>query len=308
MTRISLASTLIACLAAASPAASQPTQPQAGATTEENILVEGARADPRAMVVDTINRAGVVPLARFEDKICPGVVGLAPAPAEKVLQLIRADIAALGGNLQNIGCTANATVIFTPEPAEFVRKLAVKQPGFFNFSPAGLKQFTATPRPVVSWHVTEVRDRDGNELGNTRELGMAKAKILNQTAAAGVPMNARVLRNTGATHLYTSSREDMLFGFAVVDSSRIQGKTMEQLAALATLHLMLDIKQNAGANNPASILSLFDERAAGAAVPDGLSSFDRAMIEGLYRPQENNRSAVQQLSQIAAAVRKASDR
>jgi len=32
------------------------------------------------------------------------------------------------------------------------------------------------------------------------------------------------------------------------------------------------------------------------------------MIEGLYRPQENNRSAVQQLSQIAAAVRKASDR
>jgi len=225
-----------------------------------------------------------------------------------VLQLIRADIAALGGNLQNIGCTANATVIFTPEPAEFVRKLAVKQPGFFNFSPAGLKQFTATPRPVVSWHVTEVRDRDGNELGNTREVGMAKLRILDQPAAAGVPMNARVLRNTGATHLYTSSREDMLFGFAVVDSSRIQGKTMEQLAALATLHLMLDIKQNAGANNPASILSLFDERPAGAAVPDGLSSFDRAMIEGLYRPQENNRSAVQQLSQIAAAVRKASDR
>jgi hypothetical protein len=308
MTNVPLAPSLIAFLAAAAPAASQPAQPQTGGATEESILVEGTRADPRAMVVDTINRAGVVPLARFEEKICPGVVGLAPAPAEKVLQLIRADVAALGGNLQKIGCTANATVIFTPEPAEFVKKLAVKQPGFFNFSPAGLKQFTATPRPVVSWHVTEVRDRDGNELGNSRELGMAKARILDQPAAAGAPMNARVLRNTGATHLYTSSREEMLFGFAVVDAARIQGKTMEQLAALATLHLMLDIKQNASANNPASILSLFDERPTGAAVPDGLSNFDRAMIEGLYRPQENNRSAIQQLSQIAAAVRKASDR
>ena len=119
-------------------------------------------------------------------------------------------------------------------------------------------------------------------------------------------MSAKVLRNTGATHLATSSRADMLFGFAVIDAAKIQGKSMRQLADLATLHLLLEIKQDA-APNPGSILSLFNDRPEGAAAPPGLSSYDRAMVDGLYRPQENNRSAAQQFSQIATAVRKAGD-
>lgn len=299
MSRVRFASALAALLIS-SPVIAQTDQPK---PNDESILVEGQRAPAETIVRQTISGAGIIPLARFEDKICPGVVGLAPAQAEKMLQMIRADVVSLGGNIQKAGCTANATVIFTPEPAEFVRKLAVKEPGYFDFSPAGIKQFTAQPRPVVSWHVIEVRDRDGNELGNSRELGMAKAKLLDQPAAAGVPMNARVLRNTAASKLATSSRADMLFGFAVVDAARIQGKSMEQLAALATLHLLLEIKQDASAN-PASILSLFDERSVGATAPQGLSRFDRAMIEALYRPKENNRTAAQQFSQITTAVRR----
>ncbi len=300
MTRVHLA--LLVALAGV-PLNAQTTPPPAPAN--ESVLVEGYREQAETIVRETISGVGVWPLARFEDKICPGVVGLAPAQAEKLLQLIRDDVVSLGGDLQKAGCTANATVIFTPEPAEFVTKLAVKEPGYFDYSPVGIKQFTAKPRPVLSWHVNEVRDRDGNELGNSRELGMAKQKLMNMPAAAGAPMNARVLRNVSATHLYTSSREDMLFGFAVIDAGKIQGKTMEQLAALATLHLLLDIKQETDSRSPASILSLFDERPEGAAVPQGLSKFDRAMVEGLYRPQENNRTAPQQFSQIATAVRRA---
>jgi hypothetical protein len=219
-----------------------------------------------------------------------------------MLQLIRNNILELGGEVAQGGCTANATVIFTQEPVEFVKKMAVKQPAYFDLSPGGFKQFTAKPRPVVSWHVEEFRDRDGNELGDSRELGMAKAKILDQPASAGVPMAARVLRNAGASHLSTNGRSDMLFGFVVIDSAKLAGKTMEQLAALATLHLLLDVKQEAGAN-AASILSLFDEKRASA--PPGFSSYDRAMVEALYRPKENNRTPSQQFSQIATAVKKA---
>jgi hypothetical protein len=273
-------------------------------SSDENVVVEGQRVKAEAMVRDTIDGVGLLPLGRFEDKICPAVVGLAPAQADRLVQLLRANIAAFGGGLQKPGCTANATVIFTPQPADFVRQLAVKQPSYFSLSPAGIKSFTEKPRPVLSWHVIEMRDRDGNELGNSRELGMAKARILDQPAAAGAPMSAKVLRNTGATHLATSSRADMLFGFAVIDAAKIQGKSMEQLADLATLHLLLEIKQDAAAG-PSSILSLFNDRPEGAAPPPGFSSYDRAMIDGLYRPQENNRTPSQQFSQIATAVRKA---
>lgn len=271
---------------------------------DESILVEGRRIQPEAVVRETLDGAGVLPLGRFEEKVCPGVVGLAAEQATRMADMLRANILAFGGEVDKPGCTANATVIFTPNPADFVTRLAVKSPGYFSFSPAGLKQFTATPRPVLSWHVIEMRDRDGNELGNSRELGMAKARILDTNAAAGAPMNARVLRNTGASHLATSSRADMLFGFAVIDAAKIQGKSMQQLADLATLHLLLEIRQDAP-SNPGSILSLFDARPAGVSAPAGFSTMDRAMIDGLYRPKENNRTPSQQFSQIATAVRRA---
>jgi hypothetical protein len=276
----------------------------ATAPVDENVVVKGQRVQADAVVRSTLDGVGVIPLGRFEDKVCPGVVGLAPEQANRMLQMLRANVVALGGQVQDPGCTANATVIFTPSPADFVRKLAVKSPGYFDMSPRGVEQFTARPRPVISWHAIEMRDRDGNELGNSRELGMAKARILDQPAAAGAPMSARVLRNTAASHLQTSSRADMLFGFAVIDSAKIQGKSMEQLVDLATLHLLLEIKQDATPTAD-SILSLFDDRPANLAPPPGFSAYDRAMIEGLYRPQENNRTPSQQFSQIATAVRKA---
>jgi hypothetical protein len=299
MLRVRLGSALAALLISSSLNA-QSTPPP----VDESVVVEGQRVEAETMVRETISGAGVTPLARFEDKVCPGVVGLAQEQAERLLQMIRQNVTALGGKVDKAGCTANATVIFTEQPVEFVRKLAIKQPAYFDFSPAGIKQFTAQPRPVVSWHVEEFRDRDGNELGNSRELGMAKQRLMDQPAAAGAPMNARMLRNVAATRLYTSSRADMLFGFAVIDSGKIQGKTMEQLADVATLHLLLDIKPDA-ASNPASILSLFDDRAEGGGVPQGLSAYDRAMIEALYRPNDNNRTPSTQFSQIASAVRKA---
>ena len=303
MSRVRFAAALAALLAS-SPVLAQAGAVESPTPNDQPIVVEGQRVQAEAIVRDTLDGAGVLPLGRFEDKVCPGVVGLAAEQAERMLQVLRANVVALGGELDKPGCTANATVIFAPNPADFITKLAVKSPGYFSFSPAGLKQFTASPRPVFSWHVIEMRDRDGNELGNSRELGMAKARILDQPAAAGAPMSARVLRNTAASHLATSSRADMLFGFVVIDAARIQGKSMQQLADLATLHLLLEIKQGA-ATNPASILSLFDDRPPGASAPPGLSSYDRAMIQGLYGPNENNRTPAQQFSQIATAVRRA---
>ena len=272
---------------------------------DESILVEGQRLSINRMVSETINDAGYEALARFEDKICPGVVGLSLQQAVKVADMIRANIAALGGKLQDPGCTPNATVILVEQPVEFVKKFAKTQPGYFTMTPREFEQFTSQPRPVASWHVTETRDRDGQELGGSDKLSDRKKKLANTQAATSVGINARVVRQSAATRLYTNTREDMTFGFVVIDNQKLGGKTTRQLADLATLHLLLDIKQNAGERNRASILSLFEDRPEGAAAPDQLSSYDRAMVQALYAPSENNRTASQQFTQIATAVRKA---
>lgn len=298
MSRVRFASAL-AALIISSPL---PAQSDAPRTVDETIVVEGQRADPNAVVRDTIHLAGVAPLARFEDKVCPGVVGLGGEQSEKLVQMIRANIIALGGKVQSAGCTANATVIFTEQPVDLVKKLAKKEPGFFEFTPRELEEFTAKPRAVASWHVTETRDRDGNELGSADRISDKKRKLANANAALTEPMDARVLRNSGASRLSTNSRQDMILAFAVIDAAKTRDKNIGQLAALATVHLLLDVKQDSAAMNRGSILSLFEVRPKGAAAPEGLTATDRAMIEALYRPTENNRSARQQFSQIATAV------
>ena len=300
MSRVRFAVALSALLIS-TPLIAQSNDPQADG---ESILVEGQRTSVTRLVSETINDAGVEALARFEDPICPGVVGLGLVQAGKLADLIRANILALGGKLQVPGCTPNATVIIVDQPVEFVKQFAAKEPGFFTMTPRELDQFTSTPRAVASWHVTETRDRDGQELDGSDKVSDRKKRMSGTNAQTSVAINARVVRQSAATRLYTNTREDMMFGFAIIDREKLAGKSLRQLADLATLHLLLDIKQNAGAHNRASILSLFEDRPAGAAAPTELSPFDKAMVQGLYAAPENNRTPAQQFTQIATAIRR----
>jgi len=303
MSRVRLAAAL-AALAISSPVIAQ-SEPQPA--NDESILVEGQRISINRLVSDTINDAGFEALARFEDRICPGVVGLGLSQGVKLADLIRANIATLGAKIQDPGCTPNATIILTEEPVEFVKQFSKTQPAFFSMTPREFEQFTSQPRPVASWHVVETRDRDGQELDGAKSLSDRKKKILDTHAANSVGINATVVRQSAATRLYTNTRLDMVFGFVVIDSDLLSGKTLRQLADLATLHLLLDVKQNAGARNRNSILSLFEDRPEGAAAPAGFSSSDKAMVQALYAPSENNRTAAQQFSQIASAIRRSGE-
>ena len=74
MSRVRFASALAALLIS-TPLTAQSTRQSD--SREDPVLVEGYRLHPETAVRETISGAGVIPLARFEDKICPGVVGLA---------------------------------------------------------------------------------------------------------------------------------------------------------------------------------------------------------------------------------------
>lgn len=302
MTRIRLGSVAVALLLASPAAVIAADQPD-----DEAIVVEGQRTSITRLVSDTINDAGFEALARFEDRICPGIVGLAGPQATKLADMIRANVVALGGKVADAGCTANATVILVDQPVEFVKRFAKREPAYFTMTPREFDQFTARARPVASWHVIETRARDGQELDGAKQLSDRNKKLFNSNAANSVGINATVVRNSAATRLYTNTREDMAFGFTVIDRQQLPGKTLRQLADLATVHLLLDVKQDAGANNRGSILSLFEERADGIAAPAELTPYDKAMVHGLYSPTENNRTAAQQFAQIATAIRRSGD-
>jgi len=181
----------------------------------------------------------------------------------------------------------------TLSPQELVSELHADAPFFFNMTPREFDNFERLPGPVWSWHVTDTRSRDGAQLAQGRSGGNDFA----------------VVKQAAATRLYTNVREDMLAGFVVIDRQKTVGTTLRQLADLATMHLMLDVKQNAGDKDLDSILSLFAARPSGMAVPARFSRFDKGALSGFYTQRENNRDARQQQINIADSIRKdASDK
>ena len=306
MTRVRFATfTALAALIAAGPLSAQigvrastaaPQPPQSRAGENEVIVVQGQKKQIAQALRDLIKPSGgAEQLARFEDDICPLVAGMPRDWTTVLTRMIRENVVAVGGtvgaNSPGRKCSINAVVIFIDQPLELVKALAEAEPGFFSLTPRELAYFTAAQRPVTSWHVTDTRDRDGLELGSVGSVG-------------GQPSDAKIVRQASATRLYSTIREDMLTGFVVIDRQATVGKSLRQLADLATMHLLLDVRQDAGAKDSSSILSLFEPRPDDLSAPRGMSQFDRGAVAGFYTQRENNRTASQQRNNIADAIKR----
>ncbi len=257
--------------------------------TDETIVVTGAKKKKEIAqaLKKLIEPTGRGQLARFEDRVCPMVIGMPRDWTARMSRMIRENIAAVGGKLEPVGCKPNALAIFIDQPRELVDALHDAEPHLFNMTPREYKQFAALPGPIWSWHVTDMRDRDGNQVAQGSMGGNDFA----------------VIKNAAATRLYSNIREDMLAGFVVIDRQQTVGRTLRQLADITTMHLLLDVKPGAEQQDMSSILSLFQPRESGGLVPARFSSFDRGMLTGFYTQRENNRTAVQQRENIAAAIK-----
>lgn len=291
MGRITLLAVLVASAAAipASTAAQVGMRASTAAPDNEAIVVQGQRKKEVVQALkNLIQPTGDEQLARFEDKICPMVVGMPRDWTAKMTRMIRENMVAVGAEVQPAGCKPTALAIFIDQPKELVSALHEDAPFFFNMTPRQFKNFEGTPGPVWSWHMTSMVSRDGVLLGSG---GMAGNDFA-------------VVKNAAATRLYSNVRQDMQAGFVVIDRTKTVGTTLRQLADLATMHLLLDVRWDAGARDRSSILSLFHPRENGEAPPARFSSFDRGALAGFYTQRENNRSAVQQRENIATAIRK----
>jgi hypothetical protein len=265
--------------------------------SQESVVVQGQRREIAQALRKLINPTDSEQLARFEDEICPMVIGMPRDWTASLTRMIRDNVVAVGGKAGKPGCTVNAAVIFIDQPLELIKALAADEPGFFNLTPRELQEFTSVQRPIASWHVTDMRGREGEELGQMGSLGGGGP-------GAGFPTDAKIVRQATDSRLVSNVREDMLVGFVVFDRMATPGKTLRQLADVATMHLLLDINQRAGERDPGSILSLFEERAEGMKAPERLSGFDRGTLRGFYTQRQNNRTARQQAENIAKAIEK----
>ncbi len=289
MIRLALTASLLAVSAPVAAQVGLRASSASSATQDESpIVIQGKKKELAKALRQLIQPSDHEQLARFEDKVCPFVIGMPRDWTAKMLQMIRDNIVTVGGKLEQPGCKPNALAIFIDQPTELVAALHDDAPFYFNMTPRQFKTFAAQPGPVWSWHVTDMRSRDGTELAQGNIDGN----------------DFSVVKQASATRLYSNIREDMLAGFVVVDRPKTIGKTLRQIADLVTMHLLLDVRIGATGNDRSSILSLFADRPENEVIPAGFSRFDRGALTGFYTQRENNRTAAQQQLNIAGAIRR----
>ena len=288
---LTLSAALAAAAAIALPASAATDDDTAGQT----VTVTGRTKAVNTVLKTVLRPSGIDQLGRYEVPVCPGISGAPKGTTDTLLRLIRENAQANGVRLEPAGCKPNALALFVTTPDELVTGLKKKAPGYFGLiSGPDFKRLSSGNAPIRSWHVIETTGRNGEALGDFDGM--------NGEPGSGY---AKVVKNAAATRVYENTRQDILLGFAVIDSRATVGKTLQQLADIISMHLFLDLGQDASKTaGRGSILSLFEPREGDEAPPPGMSSFDKGVLAGTYALERNNYNAQFQRHRIAREIAK----
>jgi hypothetical protein len=237
-------------------------------------------------------------LARFEDEICPMVIGMPKDWTASLTRMIRDNVAAIGGKVGKPGCKVNAAVIFIDQPLELIKAFADAEPGYFNMTP---RELASSPPSSGRWPA-----------GMSPTCAAATARSWEADGQVVDGMSGVNLPTRAVPSVRHPSRQPALFQRPRRHAGRVRGRRPHGDAGQEPApagrprdHAFAAGHQPGGRDTrPGSILSLFEPRREGLAPPMRLSKFDRGALRGFYTQRENNRSARQQAENIAKAIEK----
>jgi len=256
------------------PLAAQDSVRPAAAENDDTIIVTGQgepvtiRAIERQARDIAVRQGNVydVPLARFEDRLCPGVTGLTPDVAALIIDRVRANARMLDVRVQDDGCAPNFVIVFTPDGAALMRRLMDENPQNFQYLDQGKKDDILEPGPVHVWTSVEPRTLTGMPIAQVRDL--TRPPTMSVHAAH--------------TRIYTTTRRDITAVMIAFDNDAVRDLSVGQLADYATMRGLAQTRPVAGMAVD-SILSLFDSDAP----PQRFTNFDLAYLRALYADLPN---------------------
>ena len=224
------------------------------------------------------------PLARFEDPICPGVVGLRVEAAEEVVGRIRARAAEFGRSLAREGdCEANLVLAVVDDGQAFAREMHRENGWLFaELSLADRAAALTDAGPARAILRVRARTRDGMPIPRRDNM-------------VDIPQT-----HLWSAHskIYTPTRNDILYSLVLVDRDAVRGLNIAQLADYALYRSLTRTLPQNPSSRADSILALFD---GGAERPAGLTEFDRAYLGALYEGMANM-PAPARLAELEAAT------
>ncbi|WEK46077.1 MAG: hypothetical protein P0Y56_13770 [Candidatus Andeanibacterium colombiense] len=210
------------------------------------------------------------PVAIFQEKLCPGVMGLPVDIAETIVGRVRYNAERLGVPLaKKEGCKANLVIGFVGSGRSDVQKLDKQTGGLLSeLKPDERRALVNDTGPVHAWTVTSTRTRDGAYIHGDDRYGLTQT----------------VNVQSGNSLFLLATREDIELSVVLMDIPAIDGMTVNQLADYATMRGLAKTKGVSGNNAYGTILNLFDPDASHQTE---LSNFDRAYLTAIYSNMPN---------------------
>lgn len=282
------------------PAAEAPPITGKGALADEEIVVPGGER-LREVVRDFVDQisepAKDGQLARFDDRVCPGVVG---AP-QKVAQALVDQIALRANELKlrvgEPGCKANILIVVASDSQSFTPDFVRTNGRLFGVNDRGtrgstaLRAFTDTPRVVRWWHVTETVTDAGFTLGSSDASG-----------GEGSISGAQVARVTNAGRLRAGTRQDVNRVIIIVDATKAAAAPFPAMADYLALVSLAQVNPDVRFDDTPSVLALWSDIAAGRVPVSGWTEWDKGYLEGLYGAPRYAKSSNLQESAITNSM------
>lgn len=215
-----------------------------------------------------------VPLARFQDPLCPGIVGVQRDQAEGMVGLIRQDAVELGLRLADPEtCEPNLLVAVIDNPGAYLDGLRKRKGYLFDWlGKAERDQLFDSPGPAHTWVRVSTRSRDGITVYPSQTL--TDLPFTTMEAAHSL--------------IYVPVRRDIISSMVLIDKRAVQGLSVGQVAAYATMRGLSGYQADRLETPRDTILGLFGE----GPKPAGLTRSDRIFLRTLYSTLPNNPAAI----------------
>lgn len=265
MLRIALAALLAIT---AGPAVAQQS-PQA----EDRVIVEGRRAEDavRAFVAEVAGAPKGANLARWDRKVCVGVMNLKPEYAQKLADEVSLAAVKIGLEPGEPGCKANVLILADSEADALASRLvkdSLKQleppdnrDGSLGRS--ALRKFEISDAPVRWWHVSQT--------------------VLTDTGKAFKDGKQVTVRSMG--RLKKNVRENMVHVLIILDTKKIGVVSFASLADYVSVVALAQIDAEADMHQFPSILNLFSSKADAHATR--MTQWDLDYLKSLYAVDGN---------------------
>jgi hypothetical protein len=279
-----------------------PTEPAASAV--EDIDVVGVRGRELEQLstrfVDEV--AAPTPgrgLARWMAPVCVGVVNFRGEAGRMIADRVASTAADLGVPIKDGACTPNIFIVGTTDGSGLARRMVAESRPDFAFNAAGarasnaaLRDFEQSDDPVRWWHVS---------------MPMT-VNIVEGTAGPAVRFPGRsapfVVVMSRSQH-HARRRDDLFRVTVVVDVTRLDGVSMDQLCDYLVMVAFAQVDPRADTAPYDTILNLFDAPGAVA----GLTDWDRSYLSALYAatPDERLNGGTQAAALVTRVRAEASD-